>query len=90
MRILPTEHKDIMNLLIKAGLEKEILLTKKTGWVHLKHNGEVFSFHRKKVTSLERGKFIDGIEYYVGTPRKSEKVEDWQEVAGQLKAWLEK
>ncbi|CAD5254427.1 MULTISPECIES: hypothetical protein [unclassified Imperialibacter] len=90
MRLLPTEHKDIMNLLKEAGLDNEILLTKKTGWVHLKHKGGVFSFHRKKVTSLESGKFIDSLEYYVGMPRKPEKVENWLEVAEQLKAWLEK
>jgi hypothetical protein len=90
MRLLPAEHNDIMNLLKAAGLENEILLTKKTGWVHLKYKGEVFSFHRKEVTSLENGKFIDSLEYYVGTPRKPEKVATWLDVAAQLKAWLEK
>ncbi|WP_339791757.1 hypothetical protein [uncultured Imperialibacter sp.] len=90
MRLLPTEHKDIMNLLKAAGLEDEILLTKKTGWVHLKHKGEVFSFHRKKVTKLENGQFSDTVEYYVGSPRNPEKLADWPHVAARLEAWLEK
>lgn len=90
MRLLPSEHTDIMNLLKEAGLENDILLTKKTGWVHLKYKSETFSFHRKKVTKLENGRFVDNVEYYVGSPRMAEKVENWQEITHRLKVWLEK
>lgn len=79
-----------MTLLKEAGLETDILLTKKTGWVHLKYKSETFSFHRKKVTKLENGRFVDSVEYYTGSPRQAEKVETWQDITLRLKTWLEK
>jgi phage pi2 protein 07 len=90
MRLLPSEHTDIMNLLKEARLENDVLLTKKTGWVHLKYKSETFSFHRKKVTQLENGRFVDSVEYYTGSPRQPEKADSWSQVARMLHEWTKK
>jgi phage pi2 protein 07 len=88
MRLHSNEHQDIMELLERAGLA-DTLLTKKSGWVHIKLGTKTFSFHRKKVTRLVDGKFTDSFEYYIGTPKKPQLVNGWNEVVVALQASIE-
>lgn len=88
MRLHLSEHQDIMNLLAQAGLADKILLTKKSGWVHIRHEERIFSFHRKKVTAIENGRFVDSYDYYLGSPRRPEKAESWMHVTRALSKWL--
>lgn len=88
MQLHLKEHEDIFGCLRRRGLESGVQLVKRKGWVFIQLQGKSFAFHRKKVTWLESGRFVDGHEYYVNYPQKPVKVDGWEEVIEKLTAWL--
>ncbi len=89
MRLFQNEHDDVTRILKAHNLGKEILLTKKKGWIHIKISNDVFSYHRKKETRLIQGKFEDDYRYFVEMNREKRELANWEEVCLELEAWID-
>lgn len=89
MRLLDSEQRDMMAMLTKAGVARDISLTKKNGWIHINYFSQSFSFHRKKVSRLEGGRFSDSLEYFTGSSRNPTRADNWNHVMNQLRLWVE-
>ncbi len=89
MRLLDSEQRDMMAMLTKAGVARDISLTKKNGWIHINYFSQSFAFHRKKVTRLEGGRFSDSMEYFTGSSRNPTKRDSWNGVLEELQIWVE-
>ena len=88
MRLLSNEHKDVTKLLDSHGLGKEVLLTKKKGWIHIKLKDQVFSYHRKKESTLVEGQFKDSFRYFIQIGHEKRELTNWTSVTKQLDLWL--
>ena len=88
MRLLAHEHQQILELLLVYNQEGNHQLVKRKGWVFVEINGQSYSFHRKKMTTLVDGQFTDQLVYYVKDGGEVEKVESFEEVLESMKQWL--
>lgn len=88
MQLQTYEHQDILNSLTRAGVASELQLVKRKGWVFIRVKDKSFAFHRKKVTTLENGRFFDSYVYFVNYPQAPVKVEGWEKVIDKLEEWL--
>lgn len=89
MQLHQTEYSDIKELLRRWQMTEAASFVKRKGWVFIELKGHSFAFHRKKVTKLENGRFIDSSEYYTNFPQKPAKVDGWPEVIQQMEEWMQ-
>jgi len=91
MRLLPTEHRDLLSTLESFGLFKgEFGFRKKSGWfrIDIISREESFDFHRKKITTIVNGTFKDGVQYRMRFDKKIHPADNWEDVLNQFKSWL--
>lgn len=90
MRFLPNEHADIIAELALQGFDpKTVLFVKRRGRLHVEVPGRAhaFAFFREKSTKLDaHGKWLERVEYFVGTGKKDPC--DWGSVMTAFRTWL--
>ena len=93
MRLFQSEYRSLLSAASTAGYpEVEVRLWKKSGWVHLQisNRDPIFAFHRKKISRITDGKFMDHYQYIIKVDGKMLPMEDWDQVLLEFKNWLRK
>lgn len=90
MRFLPNEHRDILAILERSGMNPgAVLFVKRRGRLHVEMPGrsDAFAFFRKKSTKLDNaGKWQERVDYFIGHDK--DEPCDWQDVVRAFEQWL--
>ena len=93
MRLFQSEHRSLLSAANAIGYpEVEVRLWKKSGWIHIQISSRdpIFAFHRKKISRIIDGKFMDHHQYIIKVNGKMLPMKDWEEVLREFKNWLRK
>ena len=91
MHLNKFEYNGILAAIRREGYQQDkLLFRKKAGWVkiQLEGVGELFQFHRKKVTQIVDGRFKDHYQYRIKVNGVIQSVDSWQNVKAEFETWL--
>jgi len=91
VRLFQSEYKGLLSTTSEEGLEPDLIsFRKKGGWVKVgieKLEGE-FEFHRKKISTIQEGRFQDHYQYRIKEKGQIKTLENWEGVLAGLRRWI--